>query len=256
MKVQRALTILTVLVLGAASISAQTISGVDTGAILRQLDELQNFNNSDFAATVTIVADRPGEDQSVFKYRLSRQDALDRFLLVALDPNDIRGQGFLFIDDSLTFYDPESGKTQRVSLRDTLNDTEARNSDFQASSYAEDYRAVSVTPTTLGRFEVYEIDLEGLTDEVTFATKTIWVRRDNGLLLKEENYSVSGTLLRTDYIPRYIPLDGGKFWPAQIIQIDGVNPDERTQQTFEQVSTAALPASMFNPTYLETISNN
>ena len=67
----------------------------DLKAILRTVDEMSNFDTIDFSATYTVVSEKPGEDASVFKMRMFRRDQEDKFLLLFLEPEIQKGQGYL-----------------------------------------------------------------------------------------------------------------------------------------------------------------
>ena len=112
------------------------------------------------SATFTVVSEKPGEDNSVFKAHMFRRDAEEKFVLVYLEPNVRRGQGYLQVDDNLWFYDPESRKFSHSSLRESLADSEARNSDLTQSSLAEDYAVDDGAVGRLGRYDVHVLESE------------------------------------------------------------------------------------------------
>jgi hypothetical protein len=236
-----------------APIISQTLA--EPGAqILARIDQLSNFDDRDFSAVYTIVADRPGEDQSVTQARLFRRDRTNQFVILILQPQVQRGQGYLQIDDTIWFYDPESRRFERSSLRDTIQNSDAQNNDLTQSSYSEDYRVTSITEGTLGAFQVYIMDLEAKRSDVTYARTRLWVRRDVNLVLKEENYSVNNRLLRTILIPRYVSF-GDRFLPTQILIVDEVNVGQRTQLTVANPSVDPIPDVVFTRQYLERVSN-
>ena len=136
--------------------------------LLVDIDRSRSFDDTDFSATFTVVSEKPDEDTSIFKVRMFRRDAEEKFVLVYLEPNVQRGQGFLQVDDNLWFYDPESRKFSHSSLRESLEDSEARNSDLTQSSLAEDYVVEAGTEGRLGRYDVHVLDLRARHDEVTF----------------------------------------------------------------------------------------
>jgi outer membrane lipoprotein-sorting protein len=131
----------------------------DLKAILRTVDKMSNFETTDFSATYTVVSEKPGEDSSVFKIRMFRRDQEDKFLLLFLEPEIQKGQGYLQLKDNLWFYDPESRKFSHSSLKENLEDSETKNSDFRRSSLSEDYEVESYSEEALGKYPVYVINL-------------------------------------------------------------------------------------------------
>ena len=220
--------------------------------LLRSIDRSRNFETADFSATFTVVSEKPGEDSSVFKVRMFRRDAGDKFVLVYLEPDVQRGQGYLRVDDNLWFYDPESRRFSHSSLRESLEDSEARNSDLTQSSLAEDYVVEASAEGRLGRYDVHLLELRARHDEVTFPQVKLWVRRDNNLILKVQNFSLSGRLVRSDYFPKYVRVED-RLLPAQMLLVDELREGERTQMTMVDTSLARLPDSVFTKSYLERV---
>ena len=220
--------------------------------LLRAIDRSRRFDTTDFSATFTVVSEKPGEETSVFKVRMFRRDAGEKFVLVYLEPNVQRGQGYLQMEDNLWFYDPESRKFSHSSLRESLEDSEARNSDLTQSSLAEDYVVEAGAEGRLGRYDVHVLDLRARHDEVTFPGVKLWVRRDNNLILKVQNFSLSGRLVRSDYFPKYVRVED-RLLPAQMLYVDELKEGERTQMTMADTSLARLPDSVFTKSYLERV---
>jgi len=226
----------------------------DLQQVLEDLDAMSNFYGKDFSCVYTIVSQKPGEEQSVTKIRLFRRDERDQFVLLILKPEVNKGQGYLQVDENVWFYDPESRKFSHSSLRENVQDSEAKNSDFNRSSFAEDYSVKAWKRDTLGKYPVYVMELEALNDEVSYPRMKIWVRRDIHLILKEEDYSVSDRLMRTALYPRYSKV-GENYLPSQILIIDQLEEGQRSQITMRDASVAKLPDSVFTKAYLERVNN-
>jgi outer membrane lipoprotein-sorting protein len=224
----------------------------DFKTILATVDEMSNFENSDFSATYTVVSDKPGEDSSVFKVRMFRRDLEEKFLLLFLEPETQKGQGYLQLEDNLWFYDPESRKFSHSSLKENLEDSETKNSDFRRSSLAEDYEVESYAEQVLGKYPVYVLDLVANNDEVPYPRLRLWLHRDNPLVLKVEDYSLSERLMRTAYYPKYMKVSG-RFIPSRMLFVDELKEGEKTQVTIKDASVAELPDSVFTKAYLERV---
>lgn len=224
----------------------------DVDAILQRIDEYGTFNDDDFSAEYTIVSDKPGEERSIFKSRIFRRDSEEKFLLINLEPVLSRGEGFLQVEDTGWSYDPESREFGIFNLSESFEDSEARNSDFDDNDFSDEYEAVSYESGTLGKYDVYILELEAKTDTVAYPAIKIWVRQDNYLLLKEEDYSLSGRLMRTSYFPNYARA-GGYYIPTKMLFVDNLNPGERSEVTVRNISFDPIPDTVFTKAYLEQV---
>jgi hypothetical protein len=224
----------------------------DPAEILRSIDEFGTFGNNDFTAEYTIVTDKPGEERSIFKSRIFRRDAEDKFLLLILEPALRKGEGYLQVEDVGWSYDPESREYAIFSLSDSFQDSEARNSDFAGSNLSDNYEVIEFESGRLGSYDVYILTLNALNDTVAYPQIKIWVRQDNYLLLKEEDYSLSGRLLRTSLFPSYARA-GEYFIPTKLIFRDELNPGEQSEVTVRNVSFKTIPDFVFQKEYLEQV---
>jgi outer membrane lipoprotein-sorting protein len=224
----------------------------DFRAILARVDAMNSFEDTDFSCTYTVVSEKPGEEAGVFKLRLFRRDREDQFLILFLEPETQKGQGYLQIEDNLWFYDPESRKFSHSSFKENLQDSEAKNSDFRRSSLVEDYAVSSYEQGTLGKYDVWILDLKATNDEVSYPRMRVWLTRDRNLVLKVESYSLSDRLMRSAYYPNYVEVQG-RYVPSRVLMVDELKEGEKTQVTIKDASVAALPDSVFTKSYLERV---
>ena len=223
----------------------------DYQQVLETLDSRSNFT-TDLAATATMTIQDPDEGNEVQKVQMFRRDEDDTFLMLIQEPVVQLGQGYLKVEDNLWFYDPESRQFTHTALDENFQGSDAKNSDFGASSMAEDYRVLSSKETTLGQFKVYEMELEAVHDEVTYPYMTIWVTRDNYLLLKAEEYSLTKRLLRTSLYPNYARV-GESYLATRMIFVDELVEDKSTQMVLSNISGAEIPDHVFTKAYVEQV---
>ena len=226
----------------------------DFNAMLVDLDERTTFGDGDFSAVYTIISETPGEEREVTQARLFRRDINDQFLILILQPEVQRGQGYLQVDENVWFYDPESRKFERTTIRENIQGSDAQNADLDQNSFSEDYEVVGSQEGTLGSFDVWILDLEATNSDVAYDKVKLWVRKDVTLVLKQEDYSVNGRLMRTSLYPRYERV-GEKLLPKQALIIDELNEGERTQLTMSDATTRTIPDSVFSKAYLERVNN-
>ncbi len=245
-----ALIALATLLLASPTAPAQQI---DTTGFLELMDENLTQAATDFSAVMTFVAEDPDEGIDRRRVRMFRRDRDGAYVLLVLEPEVNRGQGYLKVDDSLWFYDPESRSFSYTSRGESFQGTDARVSDFESSTLAEDYVITSAAEGTLGAYSVYILEMEATTNEVTYPYLKMWVTRDQMLVLKSEDYSVTQRLLRTSYFPRYMRV-GDAYIATQAIFVDELVDGKKTTITFTDVSTATLPDSVFTKSYVERVS--
>ncbi|MBN1837850.1 MAG: outer membrane lipoprotein-sorting protein [Spirochaetales bacterium] len=228
------------------------VAAEDFRAVLADIDRTGSFTDGDFSCLMTVVSEKPGQEPNIQQAQVFRRDAEEKAVILILRPEVQKGQGYLQIGESLWFYDPESRQFAHTALKENFQDSDAKHSDFRPPALARDYRVVSGTEGELGRYRVYVLELEASTEEVSYARLRLWVRRDNHLLLKAENYGLSGRLMRTSYYPSYLQL-GEKYLATKMLFVDELRPGEKTQVTLANASLAPIADSVFTKAYVERV---
>ncbi len=232
---------------GLAGLAAQT---PDWNRVLTRIDEMGDFENNDFSAEITIVSQKPGEEDSTIVAKYYRRDREKMFTIEILKPDIQNGQGYFSAGDDMWFYDPKSGKFAYFTLKDTFQDSDAQNSDFASSTLAVDYDVAEYLDTQLGSTPVWEVTLVAKNRTVAVAKRKLWIRKDNYLVLKEEHYSASDRKMRVIAYPRYQTVNG-KFVPVSMLIVDSIKVGERTQITFANPVVDRLSDAIFNKEYLK-----
>ena len=236
----------------ALPLSAQSLDKAGASKILAQLDELGNFPGKDYSALFTIVSEKPDEKQSITQVHVFRRDTKKQFTILIMLPEVSKGQGYLREEDNVWFYDPTSRKFSHSSVKENLQNTEAKNSDFTKSSLVDDYTVSKVSDGLVGKYPVWILDLKAKSNEVSYERILLYVRKDRTMTLKQEDYSVNGRLMRTTLYPKYVELDG-KLVPSQILIIDEINKGEKSQITMAEQSVDTLPDKVFTKAFLEQV---
>ena len=229
---------------------AQDLSHIE--AILQRLDAQSRFDGSDFSAVLTMIVEDPEKGIEKMVVRQFRRDDGERFLLLIQEPVTEKGQGYLLEGDNLWFYDPSSRQFAHTSLKETFQDSDARNADFGSNTYSSSYEVESYLEGTLGNFEVYIIDLKAVDDTVPFPYTKIWVTKDTNLVLKTEEYSLTYRLMRTGLFPKYTKV-GDVVIPVQMIFIDELIEGQKTQIAVSEISVSAIPDHVFTKAYIERV---
>lgn len=228
------------------------VSLEDGQEMLKEIDLMSNFSGTDLSAEMTVVSEDPEEGVDRTVVQQFRDDDEEKFLMLFKEPSIKKGQGYLMIDDNLWFYDPESRKFSHTSLKEQFDDTDANNSDFNASSLEEDYQVTSIEEGKLGSYSVYILEVEATNDEVTYPTMKMWVTRQNTLLLKSEDYSAGERLMRTSLYPSYTRV-GENAIPTKMIFVDELVEGKKTTVSVSDISAEDIPDTVFTKSYVERV---
>ena len=244
-----------------AALGAQSFSRAESRDILAQVDTLVSYPGRDFSAQYEVTELRPGESTTRTVFVMFRRDAASSYTILIQEPAQDRGKGYLRIGESLSLYDPVARRFTVVSAADRFENTGARNSDFNQSTLAQDYRIVGSDTEQLGAYATTVYDLEALHHEVSFPRMRIWID-ENNLVRKAEDYSLSGRHMRTTAIPSYREL-GDRYVPTRIViqdelrgrEVDGRFRNQRTLIDVTRPSFQDVPDMVFTRTFLERTGN-
>ena len=240
-------------ILGLALLLLPLTSETSKGKIiLQEIDKTTNFTQNDFSSTVTMITEDPEDGIDKKTVKMFRRDNEDTFVMLIQEPSIERGQGYLRVDDNLWFYDPESRKFSHTSMKDHFGNTNAKNSDFRTSTMAIDYNVAKIEESTLGKYSVNILELEAVNDEVTYPFMKIWVEKENNLVLKAENYSLTKRLLRTSYYPSYSKI-GETYISSRMIFVDNLVEGRKTQVILKDTSMVKIPDTVFTKSYIERV---
>lgn len=241
-------------------LGASTAAQANLDALLSRVDAAVSFMESDLSAEYSIVKRDPGGASSSTVATMFRRDRTGQFLILIMEPAIDKGKGYLKEGDVLWLYDPVGKAFTFTSAKERFQNSGARNSDFNRSSYSVDYRAVASRRERLGAFECTVLTLEARHDRVSFPRVLIWVSDGDNLVRKIEDYSLSGQLMRTTAIPSYQRV-GSRWLPVSMVILDhlksrvvgGKTEFERTTVSITKPSLAPLPDSVYTKEYLERV---
>lgn len=227
--------------------------------LLKEVDALVSFSETDVSAEYLIEKRDPGGAVSATRAVMFRRDRTDQFLILILEPAIDKGKGYLKQGDTLWLYDPVGRTFNFTSAKERFENSGVRNSDFSRSSYSSDYAVVAARPEKLGKFDCVVLDLVAKNDRVSFPKIALWISEDK-LIRKIEDYSLSGQLMRVTAVPTYQKV-GTRWLPATLVlqdqlrskNIAGKIEYERTTVSVTKPSLKALPDSVYTKEYLERV---
>ena len=234
-------------------------------ALLKKAENNTAFYETDFKGSYTVVQNKPGEGQNVTEAIMYRRDKTGVWTILVTGPAKEKGKGYLQFDSNIWFYDPADKRFTFTSAKDKFQNTNANNSDFAPQHYARDYSIESAEEVTLGKMNCVLFTLKAKVDSVDYPMLKLWITKNDGLVRKKEDYSLSGQKLRTTAIPSYqLVKAGDKSYSipvSMLIQdnlkgkkISGKVQYEQTQITIRNVEFAKVPDTVYTKPYLEMMS--
>lgn len=220
------------------------------------LDETQkqyDYGERDLTSTVTLIVDKPNKPQETMQFKMFQRYRTEQFTMVQIAPEQDKGSGYFWEDENLWFYDPISRKFSHRSTKETIGNSNSNTSDVSKQrDWRDDYTITDCKSGTLGKYPVWIITLDAKTSIPSYARTVYHIRKDIALVLKQEDFSTTGRLMRTALIPKYARIDGN-YVATQMILRDEVNKGEQTQQIVTDFSFAPLPDKVFTKAYLEQL---
>lgn len=236
----------------------------DFSSLLKLAQDNSAFYDSDFKGSYSVVQEKPGEGKNVTEAIMYRRDKTAQWVIQIIGPAKEKGKGYLQSDGNIWFYDPADSAFTFTSAKDKFQNTNANNSDFAPQFYARDYDILSAEEVKLGKLECvcFELSAKSAATWVDYPKLKLWVTKDDGLVRKKEDYSLSGQLLRTTLIPSYqlADCDGKKYGvPVNMLIVDNLRGKkigdkiqyERTQISISNVSFEKVKDYVYTKPFLE-----
>lgn len=227
---------------------------LNAAQILIQVDKIIDLSDVDCSAVVQLKKTDPENGDSDESFAVFRRDAKSIFTILQLTPESKKGTGYLKSGNDMYTYDPTSRKFSFTSMKDSFSGSDARNSDMEKSTLAADYTVTAYTSGTLGKYEVWILELEAVNSGVTYARQKLWIDKSTITVLKAEASSPTGRLLRTGLFPSYAKV-GTKLIATRRIFVDALVAGKRTEMILTDVSTRTLSDEVFTKAFLEKAAN-
>jgi len=240
--------------------TCSTFAGPPTvDSLLRKIDFRSNMV-TDVKANVNLAQQRTGQGTKKIEMLYYRRDSDDAFLIVMTAPSTEKGNGYLRTGDNFWMYRRNTRTFQHINRDENIGGSDAQGDDFEKRLLFDLYGAVTdssgkeiITDDTLGKIQVYRFDVKAKVNDVDYPKKIYWVRRDNFLVLKEQSFSLSGTLMQTAYYLKYTEIKG-RFVPVNQLFVDEFEKGNKTMVEISNISINKLDNSIFTKAYLENLS--
>ncbi len=215
---------------------------------------------TDITATVTLTQQKSGQGIKNIGMLFYRRDADNAFLIVMTSPESDKGNGYLRMGDNFWMYRRNTRTFQHINRDENIAGTDAHGDDFEDRKLTEIFSVSKdtsgreiIAQDTLGKIPVYRLQLTAKVNDVDYPKKTYWVRRDNFLLLKEQSFALSGTLMQTAYFLKYTPIRSGYVAIEQLF-LDEFEKGNKTKLSIAGIGTEPISKDIFTKAYLENLS--
>lgn len=239
-----------------ASTMASALTPDEVKAVIDEIDDRQRAVG-DFKAHAFIQQKQNGREDVAYEAVFYRRGGDNKFMFLVLAPRTEAGQGYLRIDNNLWLYSPRTGKWERVTERDRILGTDGRRQDFDESRLSDEYDAAFVGEEKVGKFATWRLKLTAKAGiEVAWPIIELQVDKGSGNILKRQEFSLSGKLMRTTLFPKWLKIkspQGKDVWYAeQIYLFDEVEKGNQSVVKLEAVDLNELPRNMFTKAWLES----
>jgi len=238
------------------------IAAADEGRvtrILRAIDE-QYALKTDAAASVVVTQQKVDQGTKVIGMQYYRRDVDHNFLIIMTAPESDRGNGYLRVADNFWMYRQNTRTFQHISRDESIGGTDAHGEDFEDRKMVELYQPLTnaagkelFTEEKLGPIPVFKFEVKAKVNDVDYPKKIYWVRQDNNLILKEEAYALSGSLMQTAYYLKFTQIDG-RYIAVKMFFLDEFEKGNKTVVEISNIKTDKLGDAMFTKPYLENLS--
>lgn len=227
--------------------------------ILAQIEHNTHMT-TDITATVSLTQQKTGQGIKTLDMLFYRHDSDNSFLIVMTSPESEKGNGYLRVEDNFWMYRRNTRSFQHINRDENIAGTDAHGDDFEDRKLTDLYATVRdssgaevIAEDVLGKVPVYRLEVVARVRDVDYPRKTYWVRRDNFLTLKEQSFTLSGTLMQTAYFLKYTPIDG-RFVPVEQIFLDEFEKGNKTKLNISGIFTKPISRDVFTKAYLENLS--
>ena len=234
-------------------------AGSKVQAVLQAIDANYKMKK-DVRADVTLTQQRAGQGTKIIDMAYYRRDSDDAFLIVMRSPENEKGNGYLRMGDNFWMYRKNTRTFQHVNRDESIGGSDAHSDDFETRKLDELYGPVikadgkeDFAEDMLGKVPVNRFEIKAKVNDVDYPKQIFWTRRDNGLLLKQESYSLSGTLMQTAYFIKFTEIEG-RFVPVKQLFIDEFEKGNKTIVEIANMVPGKLDDKLFTKAYLENLS--
>ena len=241
------ISIITALLIFAASSNAQDLTGNE---ILKKEDK--NRPDSQISITKMTIIHRSGAKRIRTIKSWIKGD--DNTFVKFLTPANVKGTGFLSLNDNDWLYLPVLRKVRRIATKDkggSFMGSDFSYDDVGSMSLIEDYNARLLTTEKYKKRDCYVLELiPKNSSEVTYSKQKQWIDKENFYSFKTEYYDLHGDLLKILYSSNIEKING--FWVTKLNEMQNVRKGSKTIIVTKEIQVnPEIPDKMFTIRQLE-----
>lgn len=227
------------------SVAVATIAAQSAEQFIQNMEQNQTHDTSIFEGRI-IISDRFGERASDFiSYSRGTEESLLEFTSSAE-----RGQKVLRTKDEIYLYYPDAAeiiRLQGAALRESLVGSDVSYEDITGNrGYLDDYQAEIIGKDSVAGRPTTIIEITAISDDIAYPKQRLWIDNSDFVLLKSEQYALSGKLLKVSETKRTI-VERGKIFPVHSTISDKLKRNSQTDVIFDAVNIdVALPRGIFS----------
>jgi len=230
---------------------ALPVAAQDASALVKDMESKINVDASDLASTFTLIQKKDGEADKVLRLKIFRRDTAAKFTIIFQYPDSEKGKGYYRAGDDLYLYLPTTREFVYRNRKDDVGSTDVRTDIFGKQDLLSQYTAQLAGSEKIAKFDTTVIKLNAKTQDVSFPVQKWYVRTTDNLPVKVENFSASGTLLRTVYYVDFKEIAKGKFVFTKLLSVNNLEKNQKTLLQNDEISTAKIPDYTFSQAFLE-----
>jgi outer membrane lipoprotein-sorting protein len=167
-----------------------------------------------------------------------------------LDPPREKGTKMLKLADQLWIYTPATDRTILISghlLRQSVMGSDLSYEDMMEDPVlSNNYQAKLAGEETVLDQPCWKLELDARKTDVSYPRRMLWVDKERFVVLKEERYAKSGTLLKTTEVKSVRRIEG-RWVPDQAVFKDALKSGEGTEFIVESIEfDASIPDTIFS----------
>ncbi len=247
------------IVLGCLIFAGVSASAGTVDSLLGEIEKKTEIT-TDAQATVNLTQQKPGQGTKTIEMVWYRRDSDDAFMIVMTAPEAEKGNGYLRMGDNFWMYRKNTRTFQHINRDENIGGSDAQADDFEKRKLTELYEPALdkdgkeiISEEMLGNIGVYRIEVKAKVNDVDYPKKIYWLRKDNCLVLKEQSFAMSGSLMQTAYYLKYNLIDKG-YAPIKMMFVDEFEKGNKTIVEISGISTKTLDDKLFTKAYLENLS--
>jgi outer membrane lipoprotein-sorting protein len=220
-------------------------------ALIESLQNKLNLEGSDITSTFTLVQRKEGEADRVLKIQVFRRDIEQKFTLLFQYPESEKGKGYYRSGDNLYLYLPSTREFVFRNRKEDVGSTDVRTDLFGKLDLLKQYTVAYGGTQTVSKFDCDVVMLTSTALDVSFPVQTWFLRKNDGLPVKVENYSASKTLLRTFFYIDYKEIAKGKYLFTKLMAVNNLEKGQKTLLSYENIITDKIKDYTFSQAFLE-----